>query len=301
MSSNLEDAISVAVGIARDHGVAVEKPIALRSTNNTVAWLYPAPIVAKIGTGRFSRLATELKVAQELAALGAPVVHPAREMPPSVHFRDGLGVTFWRYHAQSSPVQIPAGRIAAALRQLHAAMAKLSSAVREHLPTYMQHLNSARSRLADPDDLQALSAPDRRLLAATFDRLQVEMIASGAPENIRVLHGEPHSGNILVVGGDLAFIDFETVCTGPVEWDLAHIDELGYGLPVNPRLLWACQGMVSAKTATLCWADVERGDFREHAEWHLSNLKTNIAPQLFHANSDSKRLSSDDESILKDE
>jgi Phosphotransferase enzyme family len=280
MSSNLEDAISAAVGIARDHGLAVEKPVALRSTNNTVAWLYPAPIVAKIGTGRYSRLATELKVAQELTALGAPVVHPAREMPPLVHFRDGLGVTFWRYHAQNAPVEIPAGRMAAALRQLHAAMAKLSSAVREHLPIYMQDLNSARSRLADPDDLQALSVPDRRLLAATFDRLQSEMIALEAPKNIRVLHGEPHSGNILMAGGEPAFIDFETACTGPVEWDLAHIDELGYGLPVNPRLLWVCQGMVSVKTAILCWADVERGDFREHAEWHLSHVKTSVAPQV---------------------
>lgn len=72
---NVEDAILAAVALARDYGVAVEKPVTLRSTNNAVAWLYPAPIVAKVGTGRHSRLDTELKVVQELTALAAPVVH----------------------------------------------------------------------------------------------------------------------------------------------------------------------------------------------------------------------------------
>lgn len=89
---NLEDAISAAVGLARDHGITVEKPVPLRSTNNAVAWLYPAPIVAKVGVGRDSRLDTELKVAQELTALGAPVVPPASEMPQVVHVRHGFGV-----------------------------------------------------------------------------------------------------------------------------------------------------------------------------------------------------------------
>jgi hypothetical protein len=83
-----------------------------------------------------------------------------------------------------------------------------------------------------------------------------------------------------MVDGEPSFIDFETACIGPVEWDVAYIDELEYGLPVNPRLLWVCQGMVSVKTAILCWRDVERGDFREHAEWHLSHVRTNIAPQV---------------------
>lgn len=280
ISSNPGEAISAAVDIVRDHGITVEKPVPLRSTNNTVAWLYPAPIVAKVATGRDSRAHTELKIAQELAVLGAPVVHPAPEMPQVVHSRNGFEVTFWRYHAQRASPEIPAGRIAGALRQLHAALAKISPAVRARLPSYMQELDSARSLLAEPDGLPALFAPDRRLLAATFDRLQAEMVALVTSNDIRVLHGGPHSYNVLVVDGEPTFIDLETACTGPVEWDLAYIDELGYGLPINPRLLWLCQGMVSVKTAIWCWRDVERADFREHAEWHLSHVKTSIAPQV---------------------
>lgn len=277
---NLEDAISAAVGLARDHGVTVKKPVPLRSTNNAVAWLYPAPIVAKVGVGRAPRLHTELKLAQELAALGAPVVHPAPQMPQVVHFRHGFGVTFWRHHAQSPSLDIPAGSIAIALRQLHAASARISPALRASLPGYMEHLDSARSLLADPGSLPALPTPDRALLAATFDRLRAELIALAASKDFRILHGEPHSHNVLMVGGEPAFIDFETACTGPVEWDLAYIDERGYGLPINPRLLWLCHGMVSVKTAMLCWADVERGDYREHAEWHLSHVKMSIAPKV---------------------
>lgn len=106
------------------------------------------------------------------------------------------------------------------------------------------------------------------------------MIELAASRDIQPLHGEPHSNNVLIVGGEPVFMDFETASTGPVEWDLAYIDEFGYGLPVDSRLLWLCQGMVSVKTAVLCWADVERGDFREHAEWHLSHVRTSIAPQV---------------------
>ena len=65
ISSKVEAAISAAVGIARDHGITVDRPATLRSTNNAVAWLHPAPVVAKVGVGRNPRLSTELNVARD--------------------------------------------------------------------------------------------------------------------------------------------------------------------------------------------------------------------------------------------
>jgi Ser/Thr protein kinase RdoA (MazF antagonist) len=39
------------------------------------------------------------------------------------------------------------------------------------------------------------------------------------------LHGSPHDLNVLGPSTNLPrFIDFETMCTGPFEWDLAHVD-----------------------------------------------------------------------------
>jgi Predicted choline kinase involved in LPS biosynthesis len=39
------------------------------------------------------------------------------------------------------------------------------------------------------------------------------------------MHGEPHPGNVLSTKTGLLFIDLETCCRGPVEFDLAHVPE----------------------------------------------------------------------------
>jgi len=38
----------------------------------------------------------------------------------------------------------------------------------------------------------------------------------------QLLHGEPHPGNVLSTKNGLVFIDLETCCRGPVEFDIAH-------------------------------------------------------------------------------
>jgi thiamine kinase-like enzyme len=43
----------------------------------------------------------------------------------------------------------------------------------------------------------------------------------GAAEQL--LHGEPHPGNVLSTKDGPLFIDLETACRGPVEFDLAHV------------------------------------------------------------------------------
>ena len=45
----------------------------------------------------------------------------------------------------------------------------------------------------------------------------------GAAEQL--LHGEPHPGNVLSTKNGPLFIDLETCCRGPVEFDLAHVPE----------------------------------------------------------------------------
>ena len=42
----------------------------------------------------------------------------------------------------------------------------------------------------------------------------------GADEQL--LHGEPHPGNLLRTNKGLLFVDLETCCRGPVEFDIAH-------------------------------------------------------------------------------
>jgi len=55
------------------------------------------------------------------------------------------------------------------------------------------------------------------------------------------------------------FLDFETACTSPLEWDLAHAGEgtaRAYPGRPNRALLGVCRGLVSVKTAAWCWGGV---------------------------------------------
>ena len=126
--------------------------------------------------------------------------------------------------------------------------------------------------------LPALAGADRELLIRAFDTLRSQLLVLAPPASHIVLHGAPHAYNILLVGNEPRFIDFETTCTGPVEWDAAYLApnaERFYGQALQAPLLRACRAMASVKTAVWCWADVERGDLREHAEWHLAQVKAN--------------------------
>jgi hypothetical protein len=59
----------------------------------------------------------------------------------------------------------------------------------------------------------------------------------GAAEQL--LHGEPHPGNVLATSKGLLFVDLETCCRGPVEFDVAHAPT-----PVGERVRGADQDLL---------------------------------------------------------
>ena len=66
---------------------------------------------------------------------------------------------------------------------------------------------------------------DRKLLGDTLRGLN-QVIGERGGEQL--LHGEPHPGNVLTTKNGLVFIDLETCCRGPIEFDLAHApDDVG--------------------------------------------------------------------------
>jgi len=164
-------AIEAAVRVANGFGLRLQEPVLLRSTNNIVAWLRPAPIVAKVGMGRQPGFRREISVARELSALGAPVVPPSRELPAILHSRDGFEITFWFHCPQPSEVDFTGPQIAAALKRLHAAYATISRELRADLPSYMSELESVSELLCDVVRLSALPEADRHLLRHAFDHL----------------------------------------------------------------------------------------------------------------------------------
>jgi hypothetical protein len=269
-------AVEAGVRVARGFGLRVEEPVLLRSTNNVVAWLRPSPVVAKIGPGQRSGFATEVSVASELRALGGPIVPLANEIPAAVHRLDGFTISFWRYCPQPNDVDMNDASVAEALLSLHATYARISAELKAALPSYLAELRSVADLLLDERRLSALPEADRRLLIRISDELWDRLQGASSVDAHVVIHGSPHPYNVLLVDEKPRFIDFETTCIGPVEWDLAHTSPdtvRHYAGAVDNRLLEILRDLVRVKTAAWCWADVHRGDLRRHAELHLAYLK----------------------------
>jgi hypothetical protein len=265
-----------AIAVARRFGMAAIEPVMLSDSNNVVAWLRPSLLVAKVGTGHHRRLGMELSVAQHLVSCGAPVVRPSDLLPQKVHAAGGFEVTFWEYQRPSS--REPGNHeLTNALSELHQALV----GYRGPLPSYRVELEAAARILREPAQVPALPANDRAVLLAALARFGSELARHPAAE--RPLHGSPHSSNTIVTRAGIRFIDLETACTGPLEWDLAHVGERAadaYTARLDPALLELCQLLVSEKTAARCWAKFEHPALQWHARHHLAVVRGSMAQRL---------------------
>jgi hypothetical protein len=267
------DAVSSALDVAAGLGMEVINPQLLRSTNNTVIWLQPVPVVAKVAPTRNSLLEWEFVVASAPGRMGAAVVAPLELAGLEMHHSGRWTVTFWPYHAQTgvTPDPVALGR---ALERLHDLLDEAARREGWSLPGWDRGPQDVITRLGDEGFAPALNAEDRTLLAEVLDRSHEIAEMS---ECQQALHGSPHGFNILMVDGEPTFIDFETVCYGPVEWDLCHLDSsvaFQYPPGYNVEALGLARLVVSAMTSALCWEGVDRGeDMRSHAEHHLAVVR----------------------------
>jgi thiamine kinase-like enzyme len=124
-------------------------------------------------------------------------------------------------------------------------------------PHFTDRVEQAQRLVASRDRTPALADADRELLGGTLRSLRRSIGDRGAAEQL--LHGEPHPGNMLTTKSGLLFIDLETCCRGPVEFDLAHApEEVSEHYPdVNQDLLRECRILVLAMITTWRW---DRGD-----------------------------------------
>ena len=110
------------------------------------------------------------------------------------------------------------------------------------------------------------------LLGSRLRSLRRSIAAHGAQEQL--LHGEPHPGNVLSTKLGPLFIDFETSCHGPVEFDLVYVPEAVSQLypRVNPELLDDCRQLLLAMVAAWRW---RLGDeFPNRRRWGQLFLRT---------------------------
>jgi Ser/Thr protein kinase RdoA (MazF antagonist) len=262
-------AIAAASWIASSLGLATKDAIVLQESNRITLHLLPCDVLARVSPVANQVAQFEIDLAQRLTAAGSPVAALDPRVEPRVYERDGYVVTLWSYYEPLTQEIAPA-EYAEALLRLHAGMRDLDVPT----PHFTDRVEQAQRLVADRDRTPDLADADRGLLDSTLRRLRRAVGERGRPE--QVLHGEPHPGNVLPTSNGPLFIDLETCCRGPVEFDLAHAPEaVAEHYPaVDHDLLRDCRMLMLAMITTWRWdRDDQLPDGRRLAAEWLSQIR----------------------------
>ena len=177
-------------------------------------------------------------------------------------------VTLWTYYEPVSPRDVAPSEYAQALERLHAGMRQVEVSA----PHFTDRVAAAQRLVGDRTP--ELGDADRELLGNTLRSLKRTISERSTAEQL--LHGEPHPGNLLRTESGLRFIDLETCCRGPVEFDLAHTpDEVGeHYADADQNLLRECRMLMLAMIVTWRWdRDDQLPDGRRLGREWLSQLR----------------------------
>jgi thiamine kinase-like enzyme len=238
-------AMSVAAGLS----LAVDDTIVLHDSNKLTLRLLPCDVLARVAPVEHQVAQFEIELARLLAESGCQVAALEARVEPRVYERDGFTVTLWTYYEPVGPPEPSPADYASALERLHLGMRKLDVPA----PHFADRVEQAQRLIANRDRTPTLADADRELLGDTLRDLRRAIGDRGAAEQL--LHGEPHPGNVLTTKNGLLFIDLETCCRGPVEFDLAHApEEVSEHYPdVDQDLLRDCRTLVLAMITTWRW------------------------------------------------
>lgn len=211
----------------------------------------------------------EVELAGRLAEIESPAAALEPRVPPRVYERDGFAITLWTYYAPVTP-GVASTDYADALWRLHAGLRTIEITA----PHFTDRVAEAQELVANRGRTPELTEADRRLLSGMLNSLRRTIVDRGAAEQL--LHGEPHPGNVLGTKIGPLFIDLETCCFGPIEFDLAHVPEAvtEYYPDVDRALLSECRALVLAMVAAWRWdADDQFPNGRQWAEHFIDTLR----------------------------
>jgi hypothetical protein len=247
-ASDVVRAVGAASAVAGRLGLAAADARVVQNSNKLALRLLPCDVFARVAFAGSEDFAVELEIARRLAVIEAPVARLEPRVEPRVYEQDGFVVTLWTYYEHAAENVSPAD-YAQALERLHAGMAKVDVTA----PHFSDRVAEAQQLVASPDRTPDVEDSDRTLLSDTL-RSQTRAISERSSAE-QLLHGEPHAGNLLNTTSGPLFVDLETCCCGPVEFDLAHVPEAvskRYA-GADQELLRACRLLVLAMVAAWRW------------------------------------------------
>jgi hypothetical protein len=241
-------AITATTALSSELGLVVGEARIVGNSNKLGLWLLPCDVFARVAFSGQEAFQFEIEIARGLTEIGSPVASLDTRVEPRVFERDGFAFTLWRHYKQPG-IDPSAASYAKALEGLHAGMAQLD-VVAQH---FSDRVSEAQRLLRSQDRTPRLEDTDRELLLETLRSCSSMIYERSSREQL--LHGEPHPGNVLSTAAGLLFIDFETCCRGPVEFDLAHVPEAvceTYSA-ADPELIQESRRLVLAMVAAWRW------------------------------------------------
>ncbi len=248
-ASEVQRAVAAATSIAAALDLTADDAIVLCNSNKLALRVLPCDVLARVAHVGHEVAQFEVDLAQRLAETDSPLAALEPRVEPRVYERDGFAVTLWTYYEPVSPRDVAPAEYAQALARLHAGMRELDLPA----PHFTDRVAEAQQLVASRDHTPALADADRELLSNTLRSLRREIGDRRAAEQL--LHGEPHPGNVLSTKNGLLFIDLETCCRGPIEFDLAHVpEEVSEIYPgADQELLRECRVLMLAMVASWRW------------------------------------------------
>jgi hypothetical protein len=247
--SEISRAVAAATSIASALDLPVDEAIVLHHSNKLAVRLVPCDVLARVAHIGQEVAQFEVELAQLLVETESPVAVLDPRVEPRPYERDGFVVTLWTYYEPVPPRELSPANYAKALERLHAGMRSLDVTS----PHFTDRITSAQRLVMSHDRTPELVDADRELLVNTL-RSRRRAISDRRPVE-QLLHGEPHPGNVLSTSRGLLFIDLETCCRGPIEFDLAHVpEEVSERYPgTDQELLKECRVLVLAMVAAWRW------------------------------------------------
>ena len=264
-ASDAVRAVGAAMEVASDLDLAVADTRVLHNSNKLALRLLPCDVFARVAFAGREVFKAELEIGRRLAEAESRVASLEPRVEPRVYERDGFVVTLWTYYEQSRQEVSPTD-YAKALERLHAGMAQVDVTV----PHFTDRVAEAQRLVASRDRTPGLDDSDRELLSSTLRSRSRTISERSSLEQL--LHGEPHSGNLLNTESAPLFIDLETCCRGPVEFDLAHVPEDVSDRYSNAdqELLRECRLLVVAMVAAWRWDPDDQFPDRDY--WRVEQL-----------------------------
>ena len=247
-ASEVVRAVGAAMEVASALDLAVADTRVLHNSNKLALRLLPCDVFARVAFAGREVFQAELEIGRRLAEAESPVASLEARVEPRVYERDGFVVTLWAYYEQARQEVSPAD-YAKALERLHAGLAKVDVTV----PHFTDRVAEAQRLVASRNRTPGLEDSDRELLSSTLRSRRRTISERSSAEQL--LHGEPHAGNLLNTESGPLFIDLETCCRGPVEFDLAHVPEEVSECysSADQELLRECRLLVLAMVAAWRW------------------------------------------------